>query len=284
MFKTLTGLISWTSTDSRDEWRTWEEWQRHQPPAHYEKSDIFQYYLSYRPKFQPPRYSCASGYQSKYFIYCFGDFCSLLVNSTLNGDAIEYFITLLDIYDVCKGFSRRLTGDPQGIAIIREVVLTRTLFPLQKYDFNQCAYNYDVIHAHTVAQYSLSTLLMRLVSQYMSYAGVRGYYPAVAVHICQKAYEECVFGAPVVSSSKSISINIPRKNKPEELRGVSWPRDQSTCLRCKTCNRVTENTWGNFNTCLDCHMKRICSICGAQAIIIGMDDLPKCYIHQDNNL
>jgi hypothetical protein len=285
MFKTITNWITRTNTSAQDEWTTWEEWQRHQYPSHYEKSDIFQYYLSSRPQFQPPKYSCVTGYNSKYYIYCFGDFAALLVNPHGGANIIEYFSLLLDVYDICKGCSRRVIGDPIGIAILREVIIKRKLDPLQKCDFNNYAYPYNKIHAHTVTQYSLSTLIMLLVSNYLNHIATRGHYPSINSSLCQKAYDECIFGSPIALPTTSSPVTIQQiKPKNEETHGFSWPRDQASCLRCKTCSRVTENIWGNFDSCLDCHLKRICSICGGQAVIITTDGFPKCAIHQTQHI
>lgn len=286
--KTLTDWITWTNTTAQDEWNTWEEWQRYRQPSHYEKSDIFQYYLSVRSNFQPPTDSCISAYNSKYFIYCFGDFASLLVNPHGGGNILDYITLLLDVYDVCKGLSRRIKGDPNCIYLLREVVMKRKLDHLQRYNFDQHDYPYNIIHGHTVAQYSLSTLIMRFIAHYLSQTSTRGYYPNILSSSCQEAYTNCNFGAPVMLStpkgSAPISIIQPQKSKPEEIRGSSWPQDYSKCYRCKVCTRMTENIWGKFDTCVDCHLKRICSVCGSQAVIISNDGLPKCSFHQEGIL
>jgi hypothetical protein len=281
MFKTLTDWINWTNTTVDDERNTWIEWQKNQPSSHYEKSDVFQYYLSYHPRFQPPRDSCITDDNSRFYTYCFGDFACLLVKPHGGSNVTEYFQILLDVYDSCKGPSRRIAGDPIGISLVREVVQRRSLIPIQDHDFRQYNYEYDVIHAHTVAQFSLSTLLMRFVSHYMSYVTTRGRFFAISISACQKSMTNSIFGEPKVLSVASSPIEIPgRSDSDQRSQALSWPRDNATCIRCKTCNRVTENVWGKFQTCLDCHLKRICSECGLPAIIIGTDSLPKCHYHQ----
>lgn len=286
MLKTLTDWVTWTNITNQEEWNTWEEWQRCQQPSHYEKSEIFQYYLSVRPNFQPPADSCISSYNSKYFIYCFGDFASLLVNPHGGANILDYITLLLDVYDVCKGISRRIKGDPSYISLLREIVLKRKLDMLQKYSFEQHSYPYNIIHGHTVAQYSLSTLIMRFIGHYLSQTTTRGHYPTILSSSCQDAYINFNFGAPVILStpkgSAAISIIQPQKNKQEKFRGCSWPQDYSKCHRCKICTRMTENIWGDFNTCIDCHLKRICSVCSSQAVIISNDGLPKCSFHEQD--
>lgn len=286
-------LSSWLTrtTISEDEWAAWEEWQQKQPPLHYEKSDIFQYYLSYRPNFQPPQNSVSVGCSSEYYNYCFGEFAVIMAQPNGGGDIVGYITLLLDVYDMCKGTSRRITGDPVGIVLLRAVVNKRSLIPLQTHNFSQYNYDYGRIHAHTVVQYSLSTLMMRFVSNYMHHICARGRFYAISPYICQKAYNEHIFGDPKRNTNlESNPIDIPkitagspgqgpRKFYIEETKGNSWPRDHATCLRCKMCNRVAENIWGKFAACLDCHLKRICSECSAAGVIIAADKLPKCYLH-----
>lgn len=270
-----------TNTNPHDEWTTWIEWQKRQPFVHYEKSEIFQYYLSYKPQFQPPRDSCITDGNNRFYTYCFGDFACLLVKPPGGSNVSEYFELLLDVYDTCKGPSRRITGDPIGISLVREVVRRRTLIPIQEHDFRQYNYDYSIIHAHTVAQFSLSTLLMRFVSHYMSHVTTRGSFFAISISACQKSMNNSFFGEPKVLCISSPPLDIPgRLGQDQKSQALSWPRDNSTCIRCKTCSRVTENVWGKFQTCLDCHLKRICSECALPAIIIGTDSLPKCHYHQ----
>jgi len=288
MFNTLANLFSSTSYDvsPEKEWETWIEWQGKQPPSHYEKSDIFHYFLKYHPDFTPPVGSAMSDRCSRFYQYCFGDFAVMVVNPNPGSNAVEYFSLLLDVYDTCKGYTRRIiTGDPAGITSLRQVIQLKSMAPLFKQKFDDYGYDYGRIHAHTVSQYSLSTLIMRLVSNYMSHIQTRAYYPYIDINVCEKAYESCIFGEPkrfpiTTPSSSVIPIRQPYKPVEEESRACSWPRDPSTCPRCRKCRRITENLYGNFNSCLDCHMKRICSTCGDVAIIIGSDNLPKCYIHQ----
>jgi hypothetical protein len=224
-----------------------------------------------------------------------------------NGNIFEYFKLLLDIYDVCKGYSRRLTGDPPGIFILRNSIKTKTTHELQNHGFAQYAYTYNNIHAHTVAQYSLSTLIMRLVENYMSYVNVCGYYTPISITLCKNSFNSNVFGkifdptgivlasldAPIVQPilksapniiSDNISNNIStdcRRRKSEDFKGMSLPRDSAMCVRCQACSRITERSWGIHKACLDCHIKRICSKCGNAATVIGFDNFPKCQDHQN---
>lgn len=286
MFNTLSNLIAWTttSTSTQDEWNTWEVWQRGQPNNHYEKSDIFQYYLNYRPDFRIPEYSAIDGPHSKAYRYCFGDFTPLVINSSGNCDIVAYCNVLLDIYDVCKGITRRLKGDPTAITLMREIVMKRNLTSLHNRDFQKYCYDYGSIHAHTVAQYSLSTLLMRLLTNYLYFACNKTFFPHIEFDICEKAHNSKIFGYRIekVESSRSIPVSIPIANviQNDEKTSSSWPRDPMSFSRCHACKRVTENKYGQFNACIDCHLKRICSVCGTTPVVIITDDnLPKCKDH-----
>lgn len=275
MLKTFTNWVSFPN--NIDSWETWEYWQKSQQKTHFEYSDIFAYYLSKRPQFKTPRFSYALSQQSKYYIYCFGDFTALLLSTQCSSNVIDYFTLLLDFYDVCKGTTRRLSGDPSGILCLRHVVAGHTLVPLQDHDLKQYLYDYTKIHAHTVAQYSLSTLLMRFASHYMNCLSIKGTYAAIELQYCQKTYDSGIFGEVEKKNiTKPLAINKPNI---EEMKASSWPRNDSSSLRCKVCQRVCENLWGKFNTCLDCHLKRVCSVCSIQAVIISLDGLPKCEQH-----
>lgn len=313
MLTSLTNWLSWTTTQPvhtdqnttsrpENEWMAWEVWQRSQPPSHFEKSEMFQYYLSCRPQFSHVKNSILLYENYIYQSYCFGDFSAIFVNpanvniSTV--EAVRYCNFLLDFYDICKGITRRLTGDPSGIAVLREVVNKNTIIPLFKHDFNQYKYDYTILHAHTVCQYSLSTLLMRLLCNFLSRFTFEINFEEISMDRCKSAYENYNFGHPFVRnieqilkndklvatnklkfSQCSIPMGIPQKILLEEEKCSSWPRNL-TCSRCSKCNRVSENLWGIFHCCIDCHMKRICSKCGITATVIGSDKLPKCESHK----
>ena len=290
MFGSLSWL--WSKTNIKDEWDTWEIWQSSQPFTHYSKSDVYQYYLLSHPQFQPPQFSATTGPKSIYYIYCFGEFAALLINPSCNPNHLyttinniyDYCNLLLDFYDTCKGTTRRITGDPPSISVLREVLRIKSTVPLHAHDFHQYNYDYTILHGHTVAQYSLSTLIMRFIGNYMHQISPHGNYPFISSAKCEKAYRNSSFG----NTSKEVivktqPINIPKKSIIEEGRSYSWPRDSITCSRCQICNRVSENLWGDFNSCLDCHMKRICSKCSIPAVVIGSDNLPKCSLHQNDH-
>lgn len=317
--KILTDWVNWKNVTIQDEWNTWVEWQSHQSNQHYEKSDIFQYYLSKRPQFQPPKYSCGN---NKYYIYCFGDFASLLVNPGTNADIIDYISLLLDVYDTCKGMSRYIIGDPVGISFLRDVISKHNLSPLKHFNFEKINYPYITIHAHTVAQYSLSTLIMRFLFNYIGHISTENNHYNISITDCKQVYENNFFGSPlsfltgnsipislitdktcnksnlktydtrfnINSNITSECMTIPSCDKNSYCEDATQhnsynkisSHDKKIYMRCKSCGRVTENLWGNFHSCLDCHLKRICSKCSANAIVISKDGLPKCEFHKNS--
>lgn len=277
----LNNLFNWSTTTKRSEWTTWKEWERTQPASHYKSSDLYIYYLSHRTKFKVPNNSVISTEACKYYSYCFGDYISFIMVPYGESNVVEYFALLLDFYDTCKGISRRLTGDPTGITILRQTVMKKTLTPLFEHDLEQYSYDYTEIHAHTVAQFSLSTLIMLLASNYVSRVCSKQYFPSINAKLCQKAYDKCTFGSITQERMQSKAIDIPSKSVGIESKVASWPRNDKL-LRCSKCSRVSDTVWGLFDCCLDCHLKRICSICSATAVIITSDDLPKCAQHSHN--
>ena len=90
---------------------------------------------------------------------------------------------------------------------------------------------------------------------------------------------------PVPSSVSTVTLE---SNPPEPIDIVpsyrfhitsnSWPVTKQ--IKCIKCARLTEGTWGKFGYCLDCHLKKACSSCGADAQGKSEnDDMPKCSFH-----
>ena len=255
----FTNWLTWAVVDPKDEWETWELWQRKQPPSHYDKSDIFQYYLSYRSDFQPPPSAASTGPNSLIYNYCFGDFAALLIDTSIkvgkeaaadvkqtspsNRDhAILYFSLLLDVYDTCKGFSRKFRSDPTGISLLREIIHKNSLAPVHSHDFGIYSYDYGVLHAHTVAQYSLSTLLMLFVSNYLYHIGIQGNFPYIAPAVCQRAYIQYFFiyhhNPDPPRNIVTAPIDIPSVNSSDGGKIASWPLDTRAVSSCTVCARL----------------------------------------------
>lgn len=277
------GLSSTSTTGLSDEYETWKIWQNSQPNLHYDKSAVFDYYVTYFPKTKKIWKTKKKIGINQYYEYCFGKFAMFITNPSEGGELLGYIKELLKLYDTCKGLSRRLKGDPEAINVLRDAIRNKSLVPLRRHNFLQYEYPYHLIHAHTVAQYSLSTLIMRLVSHYMAHTYTKGSYAELSVKKCQSAYEKQNFGKiPISAKEENINKSDPISidtDKELTSHGYSWPRDRASCMRCQSCNRICENVYGDFVSCIDCHFKRICSLCGTTAVVIGHDELPKCARH-----
>lgn len=284
MFKILTDFL--VQKNHLDDWKYWKQWQDSMPPSHYESSDIFKYYLSQRPNFRPPDPSYTVMPGAEPYVYVFGDYASLLASWKESTNIIDYIKLLLDFYDVCKGYLRRVIGDPPCIDLLRQTVEKKSIIPLGQHNLLQYYYPYSELHAHTVAHFSLSTLIMRLIIHYIRTATRDLKFETIVPSTCYTVYKNRVYGriledGTVLSNQKTAPIPIPAKSEAESSSNPttnhrsSWPKDHPRCFKCR---RITEALYGDFNVCCDCYYKRICCICGDPAIIIS--DLPRCAKHQ----
>lgn len=295
----------WTSSD-KSEWIIWEKWQTQQPPSHYEKSDIYEYFIRQEPKFIAPPNNAGIGNYKEYYWYCFGQFTPFIVTPyNGGGNILEYINVLLKLYDTCKGFTRKLIGDPTSVTLLRKTVDTRNLHYLKNHDFTQYDYDYSRLHAHTVVQYSLSTLIMRFVSNYLGYLEYRKFQPVIDVEKCRVSYNGHFLGhnrfskltfkaqqeikdIPLPEKDESLPVNISNGRQLSNVdhyncggHNFSWPTDRTTMIKCNICSRVCENLWGKYKACLDCYMNRVCYKCGGNSIITAPDGFPRCYVHQN---
>ncbi len=273
-------MLSWVSSYFTSElemaiqnYELWSDWQKKQTKSHYIES----YLTSYIP--------LKSGYKNMYFRYCFGDFENLIYMPETCND-LTYFTLLLSTYDSCKGYLRSIKGDSAGISLLRKVVYCKNCDALYDHHFNIYSYPYDRIHAHTVSQFSLSTLLMLFVSNYMHFKSYNSdHFPHIEVDLCKGAYNNKVFGEiTYVNTTKTIRAPIPiKKTDASVVRNCnSWPEPRhSITNKCSNCTRIADSLWGNHNHCLDCHLYKVCFICGGQMFTVGRDKLPRCQIHQN---
>ena len=310
--------ISWltgTNTDTNVSFNTkeedvWYQWQTNQSKEHFQTSCIFAYYKKHRTTFS----NNTKYYNDLVYRYCFGDFSYLLVDPK-DQDApctsiFSYVSFLIDFYDVCKGMSRRLFfGDPPCISLFRKVVQENNVQLLESFDFKGYDYSYHKIHAHTVSQYSLSTLLCFFVSNYLRFFestfSSGKVFPKINLLLCQTSFINKIYGNILPEfASMSPAITIPchkklssnhtilgcendylqkhKNKKGEEQRWHSWPQGINAHVHCKACKRITETVWGSFSCCLDCHLYKVCSVCGSAtniAMNTSKDLLPKCEMH-----
>lgn len=130
-----------------------EKWEQNNKNnvEHFKKSTIL------TPYFQKYEIRNISNNYQKYF----GDFCFLFEIKDFNIFTQE----IIKIYDLCKGFCRKLTCDPICIKWVKNSLLEKKEY---KYDeIKKYLYNYYNIHAHTMALFSLSILLFRITLHHM---------------------------------------------------------------------------------------------------------------------
>ncbi len=229
MFSAITNILTWpfssATTDNNADWKKWEAWQSMQLPLHFSTSNIYRFFLDAHPKYTPLSNSVIHQLNCRGYVYCFGDFANLIVDPHGNSDKIvEYMILLVNVYDSCKGYTRKIKGDPEGISMLKNIISTKDISAMEDHDFNQYHYDYTKIHAHTVAAYSLSTLIMRLVSNYMYRLEHYSKYQSIASNICQQAFEQCTFGIIDMQTSEENDGHV----HPPIMNNYSMPSATST--------------------------------------------------------
>lgn len=256
-----------------ENFKVWQEWQNKQPTSHYIDCSL-QSAIPTKP-----------GFKNLYVKYCFGCFENLIYLPE-HCEPIRYFALLLSVYDQCKGYGRSLKGDPHGITLLRKVIKTQNLDFLYEHDFKIYAYQYTTLHAHTVAHFSLSTLFLFLVSHYMHFKSYNSnIFPHIDYDLCKNAYNVKSFGDISFVQNKSTAIKIKSKEDLVYKQTChSWPGINNTApvqQKCEHCERVCENYWGNHKHCLDCHLYKVCRVCGGELFCIGKDNYPRCVLHQN---
>ena len=276
-------MLDWIGsyfTTNNDQFQTWLQWQNKQLHSHFISS---QYGVYINKK---------AGQRNVYFRYCFGDFDNLIYQPE-NVNEVNYIILLLDVYDKCKGYKRTLVGDHEGITLMRAAAETKKIDALYAFDFSPFSIPYHQLHAHTVAYFSLSTLILFLLSNYLhlkSYSN--DIFPSININLCKNAYNNKVFGdiAYVVTHNKIIpkttttSIDIQKPKDTVTRPCNSWPGPiNNTINKCVNCKCVCENYWGEHKHCLNCHLFLVCFYCGSNTIfsISKKSGYPLCLLHQN---
>ena len=225
--------------------------------------------------------SIKNGAKSPQLKYCFGSFENLIYMPE-SMQTIPYFTLLLSTYDQCKGYIRSFKGDPVGITLLRNAIKCNNIDDLYNHNFAIYAYDYTKIHAHTVTYFSLSTLILFFVSNYMHYKSYNSYmFDHIDLNKCKEAYKKKVYGDFSYAVSSPIPIKIIPKNEIKSIN--SWPGTLSEVVppnRCTHCSRICEHFWGKHKHCLDCHLYKVCSICGGEKIMVATDNYPRCILHQ----
>lgn len=254
----------------------WQEWQKTQPKIHYIESNLSNYI------YQKP------GYKNVYIRYCFGDFENIYYMPE-NCNEFTYFNLLLSTYDRCKGYLRPIKGDHIGISLLRKVVKDKNTDELYHHNFKIYDYNYTQIHAHTVSYFSLSTLIMFFVSNYMHFKSYNSdHFPHIDMNLCKVTYNNKIYGdITYVNSNKDLpksnTINIKQKEKDVIRTFNSCPNTYmaNNVNKCSNCTRICDNLWSTHKVCLNCHLYVVCSVCAGEKFTVGNDSYPRCVLHQN---
>jgi hypothetical protein len=198
-----------------------------------------------------------------YVRYCFGDYINLLSNHPISDQELMQLANfIIAFYDYAKGIVRKYyKGDSKDITYLRAFTQGQGIANLQKIDFAAYNYNYDEVHSHVLAKYSLSNLLLRILEHNLANHGAynRQYQP-IDFKKCELAYQKVNFNDTILNSSSSWSEGMEMK-------------------RCNQCRVYTVSLWGKFHLCLDCYTKRVCRECGT-AIAENSLGKPLCVLHQ----
>lgn len=264
----------------------WEIWQKGQGPEHYQKSRVWQSFLAYAPKFKVPDVGITvSDSQYDCYHYCFGEFTPLIIRGQLKPSPIPYFRTLLDIYTCNKGYVRSIMGEREFISLLRKAIMENELSELAGFNYATLAYRYDKIHAHTVAEYSLSRLLALLTENALVYQGYNTLKP-ISIKSCHEAWSLGLYSkstSPAMLIKKVVRQVTQDKTwdqSPPNFLPSSWPEYCGTngLQKCSRCGAVCGRTY-TFGECKECHITTVCSICGSVASDLARDGLPKCVQH-----
>ena len=273
MFGKLASLVSGSSENPE----SWVEWQKNKPSSHFQRSEAFHYFYTLHPDFVPIEHE---GVTNDYYCYCLGQFKAFAPSGWIGVVTRDRLLSfLLKFYDSCKGFGRSLLwGDPPGIQALRLALEKGEMESLSKINFSSLVYDYTVLHSHTVAVFSLSTLVLSLAAHVLSRTTTHSTFPSFELRLCKKALEMKIFGS-FIRETRSSAIEIPESRQPIEIAHGSWPNNFIAAHTCVYCHRKTEKLWGSNHSCLDCHMEKICSICGSPFSCRGSDGFPRCLLH-----
>lgn len=200
----------------RDTWNSWYEWQKKQKPIHYQRSDVFRRYAN--------QYYIPNEKYNEQVVYVLGDFRYFITFDFISNDNVywDYIKVLIDLYDCCKGLRRSILGDPPFIHKLKEGYENRDLNPFLLYGFRECDYDYEKIHVHTVAYFSLSTLIMRLASHLTAMKlGVSTAYPMFNNLFFDTMYKKDSYN--YLSEAKGFFVNMiarPIVSKPIEIKRI----------------------------------------------------------------
>lgn len=272
--------MSLWSQDPTSEWDTWATWQAQRDDAHFAAFAAYSTFFRAQPdSFFPP--TCVtSGPDAKYYWYALGVFAPLVVADALTpAQTMSLATSLLTTYDSNKGYTRLLRGDPPAIAHVRSCVNQQNLALLRSYDYTPYAYDVSELHAHTVAQFSLSSLLLRLLAHALHRSGSTA--PRITVECCKAAYDRKTFCKSLANVSVA-SFWDPHADRPFMYGGGCSRWAVSAKYSCSLCRRLSETLWGHYHLCLDCYKTKACYVCGDSRVASTNEDgFPRCQEHPE---
>lgn len=290
MFNTLLKYMSGDETPEQ-RYQTYMEWQSKQPAIHFHSSEIYDNFLINNPEFQSDTYHTKNS-DSINTSYCFGLFNNFVMTGNNRNNIFKLFGDLLSLYDLNKGTMRSLRGDPDAIIILRKSYVENTVEYFMEFDFEPYLYPYHQIHAHTMSQYSLHTLIMRLISHALNFIEPSKNFNPVESWLCNKAWAQGVYGNPTLQSpyprlsvygidhlTRSISNILPTMTSKGNL-SLPTGTQPSRELKCSKCFHNATELWSDYDLCYHCFINNFCICCGDQASSKASDGYPRCYIHR----
>lgn len=201
-----------------EKWKKWMQWQTNNfdqinncPTIDYYNENYFQ----------------INDCKDSIFYKNFGRFSYFLENKESS------ILDLIHLYDSCKGYARYFTGDPTYIKLIKQYSITNNDKLLNEINFDEFFYDYKKIHAHIVSLFSLSTLVMRMISYHLAKKG------------------------KMIQYGVKCLIEVT-----DDFRSVRITQSIEIFHRCSNCQRISEKIWGSYDLCYDCYLTKICNKCG----------------------
>lgn len=248
-------------------WQSWLEWQKKQNRVHFERSDVFKKYASDKSNEIPIHLKFRDD-----ITYVLGDFKYFIPFDHIRNDNIfwDHIQVLINLYDCCKGVRRSIFGDSPFIIILRSCNNNKDISQLLKYNYDECRYDFETLHTHTVAYFSLSTLIMRITCHllYLKYGSDTPLFPKINDLCFSDMYKQDCYGYnkenpinihsfPHLKSSDS-SKYLQRSNPmdiPKTYKSANYVRSEprfslpNSYNECPGCKKPTSNN----KCCPECY-------------------------------
>lgn len=273
-------MFSFWNSKPVEDLETWIDWQNNQTDEHYYDYAPVSLYLQSQKKNFFPKNSVVLSSNRHHYWYCFGVFTPFILHQNVSStELMELCINLLEIYDHCKGYFRTLMGDNYGISVLRTAVATGNLKLLKNFDYEWCFFDPKIVHAHTVAHYSLSCLFLRIIGHALFICGATC--PAIEGSNCEQSFSKRVYAKEIKAQLQATLWDFDQIRPFIENSQCSlWYSNRKYV--CTLCARECENLWGNYYLCLDCFRNKACNLCGkGNDLIRSKDGMMYCHAHLD---